>query len=373
MKTVGLICEFNPFHNGHAYILGELRKRGADRIVCVMSGNFVQRGEPAIMPSFLRAEAAVLNGADLCVELPFPWSSSSAAYFAHAGMAVLKSIGADAVGFGSECCDIDKLVLLSEKGLPPKGNAGSAGIAGDFFGEAVAPNDILAAEYIKQSRRLSWNPEFIPVKRAGCAHDSPDTGGDYLSASAIRKSIYVSGSAAGLPQSSAGILSRAMSDGLCPPDYAVFERIIVTNLRIADSEIVNRCAECSGGVGGRIISAACACDEKHSFASLCATKKYTDSRLRRASLFALTGVTADDLAGTPGYVRLLAANSTGRGILYENKGSQIKIVTKEREIPDNPDCARRHLLADRADALYGMLFDKRFESSFFAKTRPAIV
>ena len=108
-KTVGIICEYNPFHSGHRYQIEDVRSLGFDRIVCVMSGNSVQRGEFAITDKYTRAEMAVNGGADLVLELPFPYSSSSAEFFALAGVRILENAGVDAICFGSECGDIDKL------------------------------------------------------------------------------------------------------------------------------------------------------------------------------------------------------------------------------------------------------------------------
>ncbi len=105
MKAVGIICEYNPMHRGHEEMIKKLREREECTVVCLMSGNFVQRGEPAILDKYDRAAAAVRSGADLVLELPFPWSAGSARYFAEAGVFILNAVGVKSIAFGSESAD----------------------------------------------------------------------------------------------------------------------------------------------------------------------------------------------------------------------------------------------------------------------------
>ena len=116
MKRTGIICEFNPFHRGHAKLIRTVREMTGGQVVCVMSGSFVQRGEPAIMPASWRAAAAVEAGADAVFELPFPWSASSAEFFAGAGIKMLRDLGCDSFAFGSESADLE---YLSEQAAKP--------------------------------------------------------------------------------------------------------------------------------------------------------------------------------------------------------------------------------------------------------------
>ena len=119
MKNVGIICEYNPLHGGHKYMFSRLREMGAEKIVCLMSGNAVQRGDFAIMPKNLRAVSASSEGADIVFELPFPYSMGSAEFFASAGVDILARLGVDTIAFGSESGDIELLRELSLKyGFP---------------------------------------------------------------------------------------------------------------------------------------------------------------------------------------------------------------------------------------------------------------
>ena len=115
MKTVGIICEYNPFHEGHEYMINELRRGGAESIVCIMSGNAVQRGELAILPKNRRAAAALASGADAVLELPYPWCAASAEFFARAGVYALAALGVDTIAFGSECADAEALSAAARR------------------------------------------------------------------------------------------------------------------------------------------------------------------------------------------------------------------------------------------------------------------
>ena len=160
MRHVGIICEYNPFHGGHLHLIKAVR--GAQTVICLMSGNFTQRGEAALLPPVARAAMAVEAGADLVLELPFPFAASSARYFATAGVRALFALGADTLAFGSECGDLARLQALAEKA--PEGNCRegetlltqSTGDAAAYFealGEAVSSNDILGIEYLRAMLR----------------------------------------------------------------------------------------------------------------------------------------------------------------------------------------------------------------------------
>ena len=156
----GIICEFNPFHAGHAYLFEQARRLGAKSITCVMSGNSVQRGELAIFDKYSRAEMAMDGGADLVLELPFPWCSASAEYFAAAGIRILAPI-CDAVIFGSECGDIDTLINTE-----PDSEFKDSMKSGISYGKALSafenePNNLLGKEYIKAIDLL--DSQIIPV------------------------------------------------------------------------------------------------------------------------------------------------------------------------------------------------------------------
>ena len=179
--TVGIICEFNPFHNGHAYLLKKAHELG-DCVICVMSGRTVQRGTVAVTDPYTRAEIALLGGADLVLELPFPWSSGSAAYFASTGVNILSSLGVDCLLFGSECGDMDTLrsaaeVVRSDEfiarytALCREGEGSAAAyrkaLQEQFPQNSMGANDLLGVAYLEAI--AAQNSSIIPytVRRLG--------------------------------------------------------------------------------------------------------------------------------------------------------------------------------------------------------------
>lgn len=217
MKTVGIIAEYNPFHNGHAYLIAEAKRiTGADYAVVVMSGDFVQRGTPAIWDKYTRTRAALLGGADLVFELPVIYSTASAEYFAEGGVALLTALGVDALCFGSECGDIDALMEIARlfTNESPEFKAALAQSLREGKSYPIAreeayrahctvhglpvqedilcnPNNLLGIEYCKTI--LTQNSTLIPftVKRLGDSyHEAVASEGRYCSATALRALLF---------------------------------------------------------------------------------------------------------------------------------------------------------------------------------------
>jgi predicted nucleotidyltransferase len=310
-------------------------------------------------------------GADAVFELPYPFCAASAAYFAEAGMYILRALGADTVAFGSESGDADSLAVLSRSvRLPARG--GAEGAAAAMFGggdRRPGPNDILAANYIAAAARLGWEPCFLPVLRIGAGKGLDDP--DYPSSAAIRRSVLAGQEPAGVTGPSLRVMAEAERAGMYPvaPDAA--EMMTVAFLRTTPAEELSRFAECGGGVAGRLRGAAMRYDGTAPLSSLAATKKYTDARLRRAALFALTGVTPGDLSARPAYVRLLAASARGRSYLRSlTAGPALPVVTRNDGIPDGPGAARQYELAIAMDSLYTLLLPSPLAADRLQKLPP---
>ena len=228
MDAVGVICEYNPFHLGHARHLQETRRAsGADAVVCVMSGVVVQRGELPLLSESARAEAAVRCGADLVLALPLPWSVASAERFAIGGVSILARLGnVSALSFGSESGDAERLsrvaaALDSQPFLNRLGECLKTGIsyaaarqmaAEELIGEEARclrePNDTLAAEYLRAAAFLGWESRIFAVRRED-THD-----GDGLSAKRIREMVYRGeDTSLLLPTASEAILRREIAAG----------------------------------------------------------------------------------------------------------------------------------------------------------------
>ena len=209
MKKIGIICEYNPFHSGHAYQMEQIRLREPDAaIVCLMSGHATQRGELAVADKFTRAEMALSCGADVVLELPYPYSSASAAYFAGAGVAILDALGADSLCFGSECADPVLLEQAAVITASPDFHAGvgirqrnGEGSAAAYFAELrrylqdgsvqLLANDILAVEYVRAIHVLESTMQPMVIRRDGTAYGERRLEeGKHPSATALRELLY---------------------------------------------------------------------------------------------------------------------------------------------------------------------------------------
>lgn len=382
MKTVGIICEYNPFHTGHEYMINELRRAGAERIVCVMSGNAVQRGELAILPKDKRAAAALMAGADAVFELPYPWCAASAEFFARAGVYSLSALGVDTIAFGSECADAEALSAAARRAarLSPRTaeDVSATGSAEEYFSALgdikPSPNDILAVEYLKAVYKMKLPLDFQVIRRVGAGYNDAERGEGHPSATAVRAAILSGGEQFGLPSASAELLKESISNGEAPVCLKNIETAMLAFWRMArDGETLSTLAECGGGVAGRLHSAALRASSIEEFFSLAATKKYTNARLRRAALFGMTGVTYHDLDALPAYLCLLAVSGDGRAFVSAAKRKgEIAIVTKPSRIPETDAARRQSELARNLDAIYTLAMPQKRENAFFLTKSPFI-
>lgn len=313
--NIGIICEFNPFHAGHKYLIDTFKKRG-NRVVCIMSGNFVQRGDFAVYDKFKRAKTALEGGADLVIELPPEQVLLSAEGFARSAVRLAESLGViDALAFGAETDDRAELIktaaLLKDSGTQEKikaqmknglsyPTARSAVLQSDILNY---PNNILACEYIKETKL-----PFTAVKRIGKGHDTDD---ELYSASAIRKTLP--------PDSTA--------------DIANCERAVLYKLRTMSKNDFAKIADVSEGLENRLYEAAGKAGGFEEFLFLAKSKRYTLSRIRRIAFRAflsIEGASCDVPA-----VRVLGFDSNGRELLSQIKKKCDKpIITKLSDCGD---------------------------------------
>ena len=377
MKNVGIICEYNPLHGGHKYMISRLRRMGAERIVCLMSGNAVQRGDLAIMPKHLRACSAVSAGADVVFELPFPYSMGSAEFFASAGVDILARLGVDTIAFGSESGDIEvlrSLALKAEDFKPSEDK--SIGTASDYFAALgdLRSNDILGIEYLKAGKKYTPNMEFVTVKREGAGYHESAEDGDYPSATEIRRAIFDGNidiySDSQLPEESRCAISEAFEEGQIALMKKA-ESAVLFFWRTADIEKASACAECGGGVAERLAAAAKRAGTLEEMLELAATKRYTDARLRRAVIFGMLGVTLADLKRRAPYVNLLCANAAGLDLLSDVR--DISVISKPSRIPEDEDSKRQAELGQLLDSLYTLTMALSRPAGEFLKQSPQIV
>ena len=360
MKHVGIICEYNPFHTGHARLVSAVRE--AQTVVCLMSGNFTQRGEAAILPPVARAAMAIDSGADLVLELPFPYAASSARHFATAGVRALGALGIDTLAFGSESGDMEALCAFAAKapegdyrgGVSPK--TGDAAAYFEALGKGMHSNDILAVEYIRATRREAPFMTPFALAREGAEYrDTVLKNGAYPSATALRLALQNGEDvSAYIPLSAREGFKQAVSQyGIA--DTSRLGSAMLALLRAANGDLEN-VAECGGGLLWRLVKAAWQAGDYEELLMAAATKRYTDGRIRRALLYLLAGVRREDLTAHPVYLRLLAANEKGRELLAKTaKTRTVHVVTKPSDVMGlGPAAARQSELARIADGLFAL-------------------
>ena len=376
----GIICEYNPFNNGHLRQINEIKKLSDEPIICVMSGNFTQRGEIAITDKYSRAKMALCAGADAVLELPVPFSIASAEYFASAGVHILNGAGVDKLCFGSESADAEKIYKIAHIACSEEfkrecadisKKEGNAAANFDLLQlrsgeEGILSNDILGIEYTKAIIKNNYPMQIYPIKREGSAYrDTELCAGELPSASAIRETVK-NGS---LDDISPYVPSPTL-EILKSCELADIRRIfdgMLLSLRLADAEGL-QVAISDIGLVNRILALSRECTDLADLEAKLQTKKYTKSAIRRAMLYILLGVKRSDLNLLPTHALLLGANARGREYLAavrKNEGG-IKIVTR-------PTGAEPSDVAKRADALYTMCLENKRESGFYLKKSPVII
>lgn len=349
MAVAGVIAEYNPFHRGHAWLLAETRRRlGADTaVVACMSGNFVQRGDFALLNKHARTEMALRGGVDLVLELPTPWSAAGAERFAQGGVAVLAATGVVThLAFGCECGSLETLLAAAEgleraeypeklreiagKGIPFPAARQQA--LGKITGAAEClsrPNNALAVEYLRALRAQGSAIEPLALPRVGAGHDSGEES-PYPSASAIREKILTGESWRDmLPEASAGIVAREIAAGRAPTAMENCQRAVLARLRQMGEEDFRPYDGGNEGLYHRfyraVRTAACVPD----ILAHAKTRRYPLARLRRMLLQSYLGVPQAVQGETPPYIRVLGANARGRALLGRmRETASLPVVTK---------------------------------------------
>ncbi|MBD5150247.1 MAG: nucleotidyltransferase family protein [Oscillibacter sp.] len=354
MAVAGVIAEYNPFHRGHAWQLGEVRRRlGEDTaVIACMSGNFVQRGDFAVLDKRARAEMALRGGVDLVLELPAPWSAAGAERFAQGGVAVLAAAGVVThLAFGCECGVPEPLQAVSDcldsdayrAGLRRYDNEGVTfaaarqAVVRDLAGAAAeclsSPNNALAVEYLRALKTLGASIEPLALPRIGAAHDSGEES-EYSSASAIREKILAGGDwESMLPEASAAVLSREVEAGRAPVRMENCQRAVLAQLRRMAEEDFRPYDGGNEGLYHRFYAAVHRAATVDDILSAAKTRRYPLARLRRMLLQAYLGVPQAPQGETPPYLRVLGANERGRALLGRmRKAAALPVVTKPAHI-----------------------------------------
>lgn len=369
MKILGLIVEYNPFHNGHLYHLKKsLEITNSTHSIAVMSGNFLQRGEPALFDKYKRAEMAVSNGVDLVVELPTLYACQSAEIFAHGAITLLNSLNCiDSICFGSEHGDIDLLVEISKilinepdkfKTLLKRNldegilfalarskalseymlNHTNLNIDENKLNDVLStPNNILGIEYIKSLLKHKSTIKPYSITRIQADYNSETIESNICSATAIRKTLKEYNTLDSIsnvvPIKTFELISKSIDNNFNPMfDEYYFDTI--RELVIRDLNILNSYFDVNEGIENKIYKSVFSCKNIFELQQSIKSKRYTLTKVKRILNNILLGITKDDMNTVKNimklpYVRILAFNDKGREIIKQIKlNSEIKIINK---------------------------------------------
>lgn len=357
MKIAAVVAEFNPFHNGHKYIADKIRENGAGCVIAIMSGNWVQRGDTAIISKFARTKQALECGYDLVVELPTYWAMATAQKFAAGAVYIAENLGADTLCFGSECGDITRIMqtvytvrskeceqriksyLASGMPLAKARETAVNDICQN--GELLRnPNDTLAVEYVSAAKDLNSKMRFEAVKRIAVGHNDTLVADGYCSASTLREMIRkgdIDEAGHYMPGAAFEILLDEYEKGKTS-DITSLEKAIIASLRTSTPEKIGKTPDTSEGIEHRIFNAASMSSSLAELLETAGTKRYTNARLRRLILAAFLGESIDTIPAKVPYIRILGCNETGAIILQNSReNSKIPIVMRSTTLKSTPE------------------------------------
>lgn len=398
MKTAGIIAEYNPFHLGHKYLMDELKVvTDAERIVVVMSGNTVQRGDFAIVDKFARAREAIRGGADLVLELPFCYSSQSAEYFASGATSILHNLGfVDYLCFGSENNNIDSqwriANLLYEESPELQEEIKEQMKTGIRFPLArqkalekiypkeadfsimSSPNDILAIEYIKSLYRLESKIEPISIQRIGGSYYDPRLEIEVPSATAIRERLMNKSERsdeveqikkATTPTMAEYLLQQRNCDSLASVENYFSD---LKSIIIRQKNELDRFFEVGEGIENLLRNKIFESQNVYELAMEIKSKRYTYTRARRMLMNILFGLTKEDMMKVKmseeiPYTKILAFNDTGRKMLKE-ASFQIELINKPADFVPQNDL---HRILQKYDEIVGEFFYMKYDYKPYGK------
>ncbi len=360
MSCVGIIAEFNPLHTGHKRLIDYAKTLG-DTVVCAISGNFVQRGDVAILSKTQRAKFALLCGADIVAEMPVLWSMSTAQNFAIGGVWQLYNLGCDKILFGSECGDIDALknaadILSRDDFVEKVTEKAKSGItfavareqiAGEFgvdFTLLRGANNNLGIEYILAAKKLDLPIEFATIKRVGASHDSDEINDGFVSSSFIRTELL---------KGNIGYTERFMPReirGIIQPEHIAdikrLETAILYSIRTKSTDSLENLPDISEGLHNKIYFSARVAKSLDELYNMIKTKRYTLARIRRLVLAAFLGFDNSFFMTTPPYVRVLGFSEAGMSHIKKlpddmpviTRAAQIKQLSADAQCVFDTEC-----------------------------------
>ena len=364
--VLGIVAEYNPFHNGHLYhLLKSKEEAKADSVIAVIGGNFTQRGEPSLLDKWCKAEMALANGADLVIELPVLYSISSAENFADGAIKILNSLKiVDSVSFGTESENLNKLNIIANtlykepkeykdllysflkdgKSYPKAREQALVKYLKDSEYASIisSPNNILGIEYLKALKKYSSKITPINLQRIEVGHLSKDYSSEFASATAVRNLVYsnrIKDVKSYIPPASYTILTEELKAGHFVKDISRYENIIIYNLRNMPVEKIADLPDVSEGLEHLIKKAANSCNTIEEFINIVKTKRYTETRIRRILLYSLLKITKKDMAiskKTIPYIRVLGWNEKGKFLISKiiSANPRINVITSVKKFED---------------------------------------
>lgn len=366
-KVLGIIAEYNPFHNGHLLHLTKSKEEtGAEYSICIMSGNFVQRGNTSIVNKWVKAEMALKSGIDLVLELPTVYSISSAENFAEGAIKLLNSLKiVDTVSFGSENSDIDILNRISgvlyeepkqyveflneelKKGLSfPKARENAVLLYLNdkkYFNILNQPNNTLAIEYLKALKKYKSHIMPIAIKREKAFYNSNCIVDEYASATAIRNMIVnnqFNDIRKVMPRLAYDLLMQEIENNQYVIDISKFEKEILYSIRRLSTADLKKFPEVNEGLENSIKNAANSCNTLAELINIIKTKRYTQTRIQRILLYILLNITKKDMyisRKTVPYARILGYSQKGKALISEiyKANPKIALITSVKNFFDS--------------------------------------
>lgn len=366
-RVLGIVAEYNPFHNGHLYHIAKSKQEtGAEYVICVISGNFVQRGNTSIINKWAKAKMALANGADLVIELPTVYSVSSAENFAEGAIKILNSLKiVDTISFGMEANDIAILnnianvlytepkeytnILLHElkrgNSYPKARDNALMMYLNDikkYANVLSGSNNILAIEYLKALKKTKSSIMPVGIKRQKVLYNDEYMVDEFASATAIRKMLITrqfDDIRKAIPRSSYRILGEELKAGHYVIDLSKFEKEIIYTLRKMTQEEIADLPDVSEGLDASIKNAANSCNTLEELINIVKSKRFTQTRIQRILIYALLGIDKKQMAVSKKiepYVRILGFNNKGKNMISEivKLNPKLNIVTSVKKYMD---------------------------------------
>lgn len=333
MKITGIVTEYNPFHNGHAYHIEQARKlTEPDVLIAVMSGHFVQRGEPSITDKWQRTEAALRHGVDLVIELPVAYATQSAETFASKAVEILALAKCDTIVFGSESNDLETMKEIAELSIHIDSLKESmkTGIsypkALSLFSGEYDPNDILGIAYCRAANIYGITP--YSIQRTNSYH-SEDIDETIASATAIRKALK-----SHLPISTQTPMIQLENQPTLP-DWSHYYPLLQHKLLTTPKEDLQKMFLVSEGIENHMINQASLTDDVHQFIDQCVNRRYSKARIQRTMVQLLLHNTKKDIQELPKLdtLRILGFNRNGLKVLQMYKQEKINVASRFNQIP----------------------------------------